>query len=124
MPQGCVCLIKLTKIDIFSAPSISKSGQSYGFNLDSDEREGEEFVSKTKPVDEVRKDRPDETQRSSWERRSSTDSKTRRREDSEPRLFMACDDNQDSQDPLEATDKAGTRLGWDHNFTKHFWMVV
>lgn len=114
------------KVKQAEAPSISKSGQSYGFNLDSDEREGEEFVSKTKPVDEVRKDRPDETQRSSWERRSSTDSKTRRREDSEPRLFMACDDNQDSQDPLEATDKAEKSqatlsLGMDLNLD---WMTL
>jgi hypothetical protein len=49
-------------------------------------------------------DRREEAQR--WERRTQEDDRRRRRrEDSEPRLFIACDDN---QDPLESADKSGT----------------
>lgn len=87
-------------------PVASRSGQSHGFSLDSDEREGDEPTIKQRPGEE-RRERPEESQRSSWERRTSTDDRRRKREDSEPRLFMACDDGQDTQDPLEGADKSG-----------------
>lgn len=86
-----------------SAPA-ARAGQSHGFSLDSDEIEGEDS--------RERKEKPDEAQRASWDRRTPADDKRRRREDSEPRLFMACDDNQDAQDPSEATDKCGTFWMW------------
>lgn len=82
----------------------ARPGQSHGFSLDSDEIEGEDS--------RERKEKPDEAQRASWERRTPADDKRRRREDSEPRLFMPCDDNQDAQEPSEATDKCGTFLMW------------
>ncbi|XP_029386014.1 M-phase phosphoprotein 8 isoform X5 [Echeneis naucrates] len=107
---------------------VSKPGQSYGFNLDSDEREGEESTAKLKIGEDCRerRDRPEEAQRSSWERRTPTDDRRRRREDSEPRLFMACDDNQDTQEPAEGTDKsdkgqATLSLGMDLNLD---WMTL
>lgn len=104
---------------------VPRRGQSYGFSLDSDEREGEESTAKQRPGDE-RRDRPEETQRSSWERRTPTDERKKRREDSEPRLFMACDDNQDNQDPPEGADKsdkgqATLSLGMDLNLD---WMTL
>ncbi|XP_066497221.1 M-phase phosphoprotein 8 isoform X2 [Hoplias malabaricus] len=43
---------------------------------------------------------PESTEDSRWKER-----RRRRREDSESRLLVACDDNQDSQDPLERSDK-------------------
>ncbi|XP_038862978.1 M-phase phosphoprotein 8-like isoform X5 [Salvelinus namaycush] len=71
-------------------------------------------------------DRREEAQR--WERRTQEDDRRRRRrEDSEPRLFIACDDN---QDPLESADKSGTQfdkgqaslnLGMDLNLD---WMTL
>lgn len=85
----------------------SRSGQSHGFSLDSDEREGDEPAVKQRPGEE-RRERPEETQRSSWERRTPTDDRRRKREDSEPRLFIACEDIQDTQDPLEGADKSGS----------------
>uniref|UniRef100_UPI003AAE262A M-phase phosphoprotein 8 n=1 Tax=Centroberyx gerrardi TaxID=166262 RepID=UPI003AAE262A len=106
----------------------SRPGQSYGFSLDSDEREGEEATPRPRFGEESRerRERPEEAQRSSWERRTPTDDRRKRREDSEPRLFMACDDNQESQDPLEGTDKsdkgqATLSLGMDLNLD---WMTL
>ncbi|XP_029935966.1 M-phase phosphoprotein 8 isoform X4 [Myripristis murdjan] len=106
----------------------SKPGQSYGFSLDNDEREAEEFTPKSRFGEDSRerRDRPEEAQRSSWERRTPTDDRRKRREDSEPRLFMACDDNPDTQDPLEGTDKsekgqATLSLGMDLNLD---WMTL
>uniref|UniRef100_A0AAZ3NU09 Chromo domain-containing protein n=1 Tax=Oncorhynchus tshawytscha TaxID=74940 RepID=A0AAZ3NU09_ONCTS len=67
-------------------------------------------------------DRREEAQR--WERRTQEDDRRRRRrEDSEPRLFIACDDN---QDPLESADKsdkgqASLNLGMDLNLD---WMTL
>lgn len=81
---------------------VSRAGQSYGFSLDSDEMEGEET--------RERREKLEETQRGSWDRRTPTDDRRRRREDSEPRLFMACDDNQEAQDPPEGADKSGMLL--------------
>lgn len=101
------------KYDTLSPPPlVSRPGQSYGFSLDSDEKEGEESAAKTKPGEESRerREKPEEAQRPGWERRTPTDDRKKRREDSEPRLFIACDDNQDTQDPLEGTDKSGMLL--------------
>ncbi|XP_073329510.1 M-phase phosphoprotein 8 isoform X2 [Pagrus major] len=107
---------------------VSKPGQSYGFNLDSDEREGDEPTAKQRPGEEPRerKERQEETQRPGWERRTPTDDRKKRREDSEPRLFMACDDNQDTQDTPEGADKsdkgqATLSLGMDLNLD---WMTL
>ncbi|XP_041806714.1 M-phase phosphoprotein 8 isoform X2 [Chelmon rostratus] len=109
---------------------VSRPGQSYGFNLDSDEREGEESAAtaKQKPGEEARerRERPEEAQRPGWERKTPTDDRRKRREDSEPRLFMACDDNQDTQDPAEGADKsdkgqATLSLGMDLNLD---WMTL
>ncbi|XP_061579075.1 M-phase phosphoprotein 8 isoform X3 [Cololabis saira] len=96
----------------------------YGFSLDSDERE-EESTGKSKPADESRerKEKPEEPQRPAWERRSSTDDRRKRREDSEPRLFMACDDTQDPAEGAEKLDKgqATLSLGMDLNLD---WMTL
>uniref|UniRef100_A0A3Q3STJ5 M-phase phosphoprotein 8 n=1 Tax=Mastacembelus armatus TaxID=205130 RepID=A0A3Q3STJ5_9TELE len=75
----------------------------------SDEKEGEETTAKPKPGEDTRerRERPEEAARPGWERRTPTDDRRKRREDSEPRLFMACDDNQDVQDPPEVVDKSG-----------------
>ncbi|KAM9850925.1 M-phase phosphoprotein 8 isoform 2-T2 [Aulostomus maculatus] len=107
---------------------VSRPGQSYGFSLDSDEREGEESTAKPRPGDDSRekRERPEEAQRPGWEKRTSSDDRKKKREDSEPRLFMACDDNQDSQEPLEGTDKsdkgqATLSLGMDLNLD---WMTL
>lgn len=93
-------------------PAASRPGQSYGFSLDSDEREGQESTTKLRPGDDSRerRERPEEAQRPSWDRRTPTGDRKKKREDSEPRLFMACDDNPDTQDPLESSDKSGTHL--------------
>lgn len=106
------CLSPKKYDDLSASPLVSRPGQSYGFNLDSDEREGEEYAAKQRPGEEPRerREKPEETQRPSWERRTPTDDRRRRREDSEPRLFMACDDNQDTQDPPEGADKSGMFL--------------
>lgn len=102
-----------------ASPLASRPGQSYGFNLDIDEREGEESAAKQRPGEEPRegKERTEETQRAGWDRRTPTDDKRKRREDSEPRLFIACEDNQDAQDPPEGNDKSGAFLT-DHIFLK------
>lgn len=88
--------------------SVSRPVQSYGFSLDTEERE-EESVAKSKPGDDTRerRDKTDEPQRQSWERRTPSDDRRKKREDSEPRLFMACDD---TQNPPEGTDKSGMFL--------------
>ncbi len=80
--------------------------------MDSDEREGEESTAKQRHGEEPRerRERSEETQRPSWERKAPTDDRRKKREDSEPRLFMACDDNQDPQDLPEGTDKSGMFL--------------
>uniref|UniRef100_A0A3Q2QSK3 M-phase phosphoprotein 8 n=1 Tax=Fundulus heteroclitus TaxID=8078 RepID=A0A3Q2QSK3_FUNHE len=51
-----------------------------------------------------RKERAEEGQRPSWERRTSADDRRKRKEDSEPRLFISCDEN---QEPPEGNDKSG-----------------
>ncbi|XP_071394678.1 M-phase phosphoprotein 8 isoform X3 [Centroberyx affinis] len=116
------------KTDRTKQSDASRPGQSYGFSLDSDEREGEEANPRPRFGEDSRerRERPEEAQRSSWERRTPTDDRRKRREDSEPRLFMACDDNQDTQDPLEGTDKsdkgqATLSLGMDLNLD---WMTL
>ncbi|XP_068602721.1 M-phase phosphoprotein 8 [Brachionichthys hirsutus] len=90
-----------------------RPGQSYGFSLDSDEREGEQSAGKPRPGEESRerRERTEETQRPSWERRAPSDDRRKKREDSEPRLFMACDDSQDAQDPPESTEKSASDKG-------------
>ncbi|XP_068185625.1 M-phase phosphoprotein 8 isoform X3 [Antennarius striatus] len=97
----------LKKMEKSKQSDASRPGQSYGFTLDSDEREGEESTMKQRPGEEPRerRERPEETQRPGWERRTSSDDRRKRREDSEPRLFMACDDNQDTQEPPEGAEK-------------------
>lgn len=76
-----------------SSPSVSRAGQSHGFSLDSEEREGEEPAAK-------------DPRERSWERKTPAEERRKRREDSEPRLHMACDDNPDGQEPPGA-DKSG-----------------
>ncbi|XP_056145395.1 M-phase phosphoprotein 8 [Lampris incognitus] len=107
---------------------VSRPGQSYGFSLDSDEKEGEEPPQKSRLGEDSRerRERLEEAQRSSWEKRNPADDRRRRREDSEPRLFMACDDNLDNQDHLEGTEKpdkgqATLSLGMDLNLD---WMTL
>lgn len=106
--QISMCCPQLERFlsDLHGSLQAPRSGQSHGFSLDSDEREGEEPAVK-RGLGEERRERPEETQRSSWERRTPTEDRRRKREDSEPRLFIACDNSQDTQDPLEGTDKSG-----------------
>uniref|UniRef100_A0A3B4Y295 M-phase phosphoprotein 8 n=1 Tax=Seriola lalandi dorsalis TaxID=1841481 RepID=A0A3B4Y295_SERLL len=88
---------------------------------------GEEGTTKLKIGEDSRerREKPEEAQRPSWERRTPTDDRRKRRDDSEPRLFMACDDNQDAQDPPEGADKskgqATLSLGMDLNLD---WMTL
>ncbi|RVE58224.1 hypothetical protein OJAV_G00207000 [Oryzias javanicus] len=105
---------------------VSRPGQSYGFSLDSDERD-EEFSGKSRPGDDSRerKDRSEEPQRPAWEKRTPADDRRRRAEDSEPRLYIACDE---TQDPAEGTDRtvadksqATLSLGMDLNLD---WMTL
>ncbi|XP_019956232.1 M-phase phosphoprotein 8 isoform X2 [Paralichthys olivaceus] len=100
----------------------SKPSQSYGFTLDSDEREGEETAAKPRVGEDSRerRERPEEPQRPSWERRSSTDDKRKRREDSEPRRLVT-DDHKDSQEPPEDKGQATLSLGMDLNLD---WMTL
>ncbi|XP_029314357.1 M-phase phosphoprotein 8 isoform X2 [Cottoperca gobio] len=107
---------------------VSRPGQSYGFSLDSDEKEAEETLAKQKPAEETRerKERSEEVQRPGWERKPPTEDRRKRREDSEPRLFMACDDNQDTQETPGGADKcdkgqATLSLGMDLNLD---WMTL
>ncbi|KAI9546950.1 hypothetical protein NQZ68_021619 [Dissostichus eleginoides] len=106
----------------------SRPGQSFGFSLDSEEREAEETPAKQKPGEDSRerKERSEEAQRPGWERKPPAEDRRKRREDSETRLFMACDDNQDSQDPPGGADKsdkgqATLSLGMDLNLD---WMTL
>ncbi|XP_041857144.1 M-phase phosphoprotein 8 isoform X5 [Melanotaenia boesemani] len=103
---------------------VTRPGQSHGFSLDIEERE-DESTGKLRPAEDSkeRKDRPVEAQRPGWERKTPTNDRRKRREDSEPRLFMACDD---TPDPPEATDKsekgqATLSLGIDLNLD---WMTL
>uniref|UniRef100_A0A8D3CAX8 M-phase phosphoprotein 8 n=1 Tax=Scophthalmus maximus TaxID=52904 RepID=A0A8D3CAX8_SCOMX len=89
---------------------------------------GEETAAKTRLGEDSRerRERPEEPQRPSWERRTSTDDRRKRREDSEPRLFMACDDTKDAQEQPEGADKsdkgqATLSLGMDLNLD---WMTL
>ncbi|KAK7938433.1 hypothetical protein WMY93_001759 [Mugilogobius chulae] len=98
----------------------SKSAQSHGFSLDSDELEGD-FSPKSRAAEESRRERPDDGQRTGWDRYSST---ARRREGSEPRLFI--DDPMENQDLQESSDKteksqATLNLGMDLNLD---WMTL
>lgn len=105
----------------------SRAGQSFGFTLDSDEKEGEESTAKPRVAEESsreRRERPEEAQRPSWERRMPTEDRKKRKEDSEPRLFMACDDNQDNQEPAEGADKSGRCLTGLMQFPLHSLLMV
>ncbi|TDH06585.1 hypothetical protein EPR50_G00114960 [Perca flavescens] len=119
------------KMEKTKQSDVSRPGQSYGFSLDSDEREAEESTAMQKPGEDSRerkerKERPEEAQRPGWERKTPTEDRRKRREDSEPRLFMACDDGHDTQDPPEGADKADKgqatlSLGMDLNLD---WMTL
>ncbi|KAM6978963.1 M-phase phosphoprotein 8 isoform 2-T2 [Tautogolabrus adspersus] len=104
-----------------------RPGQSHGFSLDSDEKEDEPTAKQRAGEDpRDKREKQEEAQRPSWDRRTSTDDRRKKREDSEPRLFMACDDNQDVQDPAEGADKsdkghATLSLGMDLNLD---WMTL
>ncbi|XP_028991933.1 M-phase phosphoprotein 8 isoform X2 [Betta splendens] len=107
---------------------VPRPSQSHGFSLDSDEREGEDTTAKPKAVEDSkeRREKPEEAQRSGWERRTPSEDRRKKREDSEPRLFMACDDSQDTQHPLEGAEKsdkgqATLSLGMDLNLD---WMTL
>ncbi|XP_062420836.1 M-phase phosphoprotein 8 [Pungitius pungitius] len=96
----------------------SRAGQSHGFSLDSEEREGEEPAAKVKPAEDPRE--------RSWERKTPTEERRKRRDDSEPRLHMACEDNLDGQEPPGGADKsdkgqATLSLGMDLNLD---WMTL
>lgn len=97
--------MKLFFVFVCCLSSVPRQGQSFGFSLDSDERE-EESSGKARPTDDLkeRKERPEEVQRPSWEKKTLADDRWKRREDSEPRLYGACDD---SQEPPDGTDKSG-----------------
>ncbi|XP_034742344.1 M-phase phosphoprotein 8 isoform X2 [Etheostoma cragini] len=116
------------KMEKTKQSDVSRPGQSYGFSLDSDERETEESTAMQKPGEDSRerKERPEEAQRPGREKKTPTEDRRKRREDSEPRLFMACDDSQDPQDPPEGADKsdkgqATLNLGMDLNLD---WMTL
>nr|XP_040057946.1 M-phase phosphoprotein 8 isoform X2 [Gasterosteus aculeatus aculeatus] len=91
---------------------VSRAGQSHGFSLDSEEREAEEPAAK-------------DPRERSWERKTPAEERRKRREDSEPRLHMACDDNPDGQEPpgADKSDKgqATLSLGMDLNLD---WMTL
>ncbi|XP_015234391.1 PREDICTED: M-phase phosphoprotein 8 isoform X3 [Cyprinodon variegatus] len=115
---------ELEKTERTKQSDVPKPSQSYGFSLDSDERE-DESTGKARPADDSRerKEKVEEAQRPSWERRTSADDRRKRREDSEPRLFISCDEN---QEPPESNDKsekgqATLSLGMDLNLD---WMTL
>ncbi|XP_017285659.1 M-phase phosphoprotein 8 isoform X4 [Kryptolebias marmoratus] len=112
------------KTDRTKQPDVSRPGQSYGFTLDSDERE-EESSGKARPTDDFRerKERPEEGQRPGWEKKTSADDRRKRREDSEPRLYVACDENQESSEATDKSEKgqATLSLGMDLNLD---WMTL
>ena len=96
----------LSKLYPDPPPAAPRAGQSHGFSLDSDEKEVEEPAARPRTGEE-RRDKGEEAQRPGWERRTPTDDRRwKRREDSEPRLFMACDDTSDPQDSQEGADKS------------------
>lgn len=102
---------------------VPRPSQSYGFNLDSAEREGEESTAKQRPGEEAR-ERREEAPRAAWDRRTPTDDRKKRREDSEPRLYAAGDDNQDGQEPADNADKSGTLPeGFKYQQNKELWSV-
>ncbi|XP_030198799.1 M-phase phosphoprotein 8 isoform X3 [Gadus morhua] len=106
-------------------PEAPRAGQSHGFSLDSDEKDAEEPIARPR-AGEDRRDKAEEAQRPAWERRTPADDRRwKRREDSEPRLFMACDDTPDPQDAQEGADKsrgqATLSLGMDLNLD---WMTL
>lgn len=102
----------------------SRPGQSYGFSLDSDEKE-EESTGKPRPGEDSRERREklEEAQRPGWERKTQADERRKRREDSEPRLFIACDDTPDPPEGGDKPDKgqATLSLGMDLNLD---WMTL
>ncbi|XP_061774245.1 M-phase phosphoprotein 8 isoform X2 [Nerophis ophidion] len=107
---------------------VSKPSQGYGFSLDSDEREAQESATKPRPGDDSRerRERLEESQRLSWERKGPADDRKKRREDGEPKLHGGSDSHMSSQDPLETTDKsdrgpAALSLGMDLNLD---WMTL
>ncbi|KAM6970581.1 M-phase phosphoprotein 8 [Aplochiton taeniatus] len=113
-----------TKQSDASRPSQSPFGGEF------EEREAEEPTYKSRFGDDVRerREKTEEGQKSGWDRRTPADTvdRRKRREDSEPRLFIACDDNQDPQEGLESTDKsdkgqASLNLGMDLNLD---WMTL
>uniref|UniRef100_A0A1A8RRM4 M-phase phosphoprotein 8 n=1 Tax=Nothobranchius rachovii TaxID=451742 RepID=A0A1A8RRM4_9TELE len=113
---------ELEKTERTKQSDVSRPSQSYGFALDSDERE-EEYTGKTRPADEFRerKEKLEEALRPSWEKKTPSDDRRKRRNDSEPRLFLSCDEN---QEPAECTDKSGSTtlsLGMDLNLD---WMTL
>uniref|UniRef100_A0A1A8HHX0 M-phase phosphoprotein 8 n=1 Tax=Nothobranchius korthausae TaxID=1143690 RepID=A0A1A8HHX0_9TELE len=113
---------ELEKTERTKQSDVSRPSQSYGFALDSDERE-EDSAGKTRPADEFRerKEKLEEALRSSWEKKTPSDDRRKRRNDSEPRLFLSCDEN---QEPAECTDKSGSTtlsLGMDLNLD---WMTL
>ncbi|XP_013874440.1 M-phase phosphoprotein 8 isoform X2 [Austrofundulus limnaeus] len=103
---------------------VPRPAQSFGFTLDSDERE-DESSGKARPTDDIRdrKERAEEVQRPSWEKKTSADDRRKRREDSEPRLYGACDENQEPPDGTDRSDKAQATLslGMDLNLD---WMTL
>ncbi|XP_057708153.1 M-phase phosphoprotein 8 isoform X3 [Corythoichthys intestinalis] len=108
--------------------AVSKHGQSYGFSLDSDEREDESVPTKLRNTDDSR-ERRDKTEeslsRSGWDRIGRPDDRKKRRDDGEGRHFMVSDDHLDQQ-PMEVTDRAAKgpatlSLGMDLNLD---WMTL
>ncbi|XP_077473978.1 M-phase phosphoprotein 8 isoform X1 [Stigmatopora argus] len=99
--------------------AISRPGQSYGFSLDSDEREDEGASNKPRNADDSR-ERRDKTEenpsRPGWERMSRPDERKKRRDD------VVSEDHVDQQ-PMEVADKgpATLNLGMDLNLD---WMTL
>lgn len=115
---------ELEKAERTKPSDVPRPSQSYGFSLDSDERE-EESTGKPRPADDSRerKERAEEAQRPSWERRSSADDRRKKRDDSEPRLFISCDENQEPPEGNDRSEKgqATMSLGMDLNLD---WMTL
>uniref|UniRef100_A0A3P8TZG0 Chromo domain-containing protein n=1 Tax=Amphiprion percula TaxID=161767 RepID=A0A3P8TZG0_AMPPE len=101
-----------------------RPGQSYGFSLDKDEKE-EESTGRPRPGEDSRerREKPEEAQRPGWERKTQADDRRKRRDDSEPRLFIACDDTPDPPEGADKPDKgqATLSLGMDLNLD---WMTL
>ncbi|KAM9343138.1 M-phase phosphoprotein 8 [Pholidichthys leucotaenia] len=90
---------------------VPRPGQSYGFSLDSDERE-DDSTGKSRPGDEFRnrRERSEESQRHNRDRRTPTDDRRKKRDSSEPRLFMTSDDVQDTPEGSEKSEKGQATL--------------